>query len=393
MENKMSKKSKQELATQVQKRYWKATKAQKSAILDEFVASTGYNRKYAIRLLQTDLTVKKKKKPKTGRPPKYSARIKNLLEKLYEISNYICAQRLQPFIPELIEILEKKGEMVVFSEEKALLCSMSSATICRALRPYRKKIDGKGKTMTKPGTMLKKQIAIRTGMDWDDHRPGFLEIDCVAHCGQSSSGDFFHTLTATDICTGWTENFILRHKTMLAVVNAMKQLEILLPFPILGIDSDNGSEFINELLYKFCFERENKIIFTRSRPYQKNDQAHVEQKNWAVVRKFLGYHRFCTDEHFQLIEKVFTMNHFYLNFFQPIRKTLRETAPNGKERILYDTAATPFRRAIKYPEVTLPMRARLFNTYYSCNPASLITDIRKSILLLNESSSYSVAQS
>ena len=251
MENKMSKKSKKELAIQVQKRYRKATKVQKSAILDEFVASTGYNRKYAIRLLQSNLEIKKPKKPKTGRPVKYSGRIINLLEKLYEISNYICAQRLKPFIPELIEILEKKGEMVIFSEEKTLLCAMSSATINRVLKPYRKKLDGKGKTLTKPGTMLKKQIAIRTGMDWDDHRPGFLEIDCVAHCGQSSSGEFFHTLTATDICTGWTENFILRHKTMHAVVDAMEQLETLLPFPILGIDSDNGSEFINELLYKF----------------------------------------------------------------------------------------------------------------------------------------------
>ena len=390
MENKMSKKSKKELAIQVQKRYRKATKVQKSAILDEFVASTGYNRKYAIRLLQSNLEIKKPKKPKTGRPVKYSGRIINLLEKLYEISNYICVQRIKPFIPELIEILEKKGEMVIFSEEKTLLCAMSSATINRVLKPYRKKLDGKGKTLTKPGTMLKKQIAIRTGMDWDDHRPGFLEIDCVAHCGQSSSGEFFHTLTATDICTGWTENFILRHKTMHAVVDAMEQLETLLPFPVLGIDSDNGSEFINELLYKFCSEREKKIIFTRSRPYQKNDQAHVEQKNWAVVRKFLGYHRFCTDQHFQLIESIFTMNHIYLNFFQPIRKTFRKSLSNGKERIYYDTAATPFCRSIKFPEVSFQMRAKLFNTYYSSNPVSLITEIRKSILLLNESSSYAV---
>ena len=392
MENKMSKKSKKELAIQVQKRYRYATKAQKSSILDEFVASTGYNRKYAIRLLKTDLEAKKSRKAKTGRPTKYSARIISLLERLYEISNYICAQRLKPFIPELIEILEKHGEMVIFSEEKALLCNMSTATINRVLRPYRKKLDGKGKTMTKPGTILKKQIAIRTSMDWDDHRPGFIEVDCVAHCGQSAAGDFFHTLTATDICTGWTENFILRHKTMQAIVDAMGKLENLLPFPILGIDSDNGSEFINELLYKFCSNRENKIIFTRSRPYQKNDQAHVEQKNWAVVRKFLGYHRFCTDEHFLLIDKIFSMNHIYLNFFQPIRKTFHESVSNGKERIYYDTAATPFRRAIKYSEVSTKMRARLLNTYYSSNPVTLITEIRKSILLLNEASSYAVIQ-
>ena len=294
MRNKMSKKSRPELAEQIQSRYLKAGKPEKKWILNEFVENTGYHRKTAIRLLHSDLRPKTYKK-KPGRKRKYSDAIIQKLEKLYEISNYICGQRLQPYLPELIETLERCQEMFFTREEKDLLTGMSSATINRSLAAYKKSHYGKGKTMIKPGGILKKQ------MDWDNNQPGFLEIDLVAHCGNSESGHFFHTLTVTDICTGWTDNFILQHKTMQDVVQSMTLLEQLLPFPIIGIDSDNGSEFINQLLFDFCSNREKKIIFTRSRPYRKNDQAHVEQKNWVVVRSLLGHHRFDTSEHFELI--------------------------------------------------------------------------------------------
>ena len=388
MGNKMSQKSRKELATQIQPRYLKSGKLEKGRILTEFVENSGYNRKLAIRLLHSDLRQKAYKK-KPGRRRKYTEGIIHKIERLYEISDYLCGQRLKPFLPELIEKLESCHEMYFTSEEKQLLSSMSSATINRSLSAYRKSHNGKGKTLTKPGSLIKQQIAVRTGMDWDDHRPGFLEIDLVAHCGRSASGPFFYSLTVTDICLGWTENVILRRKSKEDVVQAMYSIEKRMPFPILGIDSDNGSEFINDLLFGFCSDRENKIMFTRSRPYHKNDQAHVEQKNWAVVRKLLGYHRFDTPNQFDLISRIFELNHIYNNFFQPVRKTI--LSPQRTDNALspkYDIARTPYRRALSSPFIDIKNKLSIMSTYISSNPVTLIAEIRRLVLLLNDSSSY-----
>ena len=388
MGNKMSKKSRLELATQIQSRYLKANNGVKGKILDEFVESTGYHRKTAIRLLHSDLRPKTFKK-RPGRKKKYPREIIKKLERLYEISNYICGQRLQPYISELIDILERCNEMYFTSEEKRLLTEMSSATINRNLREYKKNHQGKGKTMTKPGGLLKKQIAIRTGMDWDDNRPGFLEIDLVAHCGQSAAGTFFYTLTATDVCTGWTDNFILRNKSKEAVVEVMTLLESLLPYPILGIDSDNGSEFINYLLFDYCNNRERKIIFTRSRPYRKNDQAHVEQKNWAVVRRLLGYNRFYTPDHFVLIQRIYQLNHVFNNFFQPVRKTIaRPDKDAGVFSPKYESAKTPFRRILPSDVLSFPKKASLVNLYNASNPVKILAEINDLLRILAETSSY-----
>lgn len=194
MENKMSKKSRHELAEQIQGRYLRSEKKEKERILDEFVENSGYHRKTAIRLLKSDLRPKAYKK-RSGRKKKYTKEIIQKLEKLYEISDNICGQQLQPYLPELIQIMERCHEMYFTEEEKTLLTSMSSATINRSLSNYRKNHYGKGKTMTKPGSLIKQQIAIRTGMDWDDKQPGFIEIDLVTHCGQSAAGSFLYSLT------------------------------------------------------------------------------------------------------------------------------------------------------------------------------------------------------
>ena len=215
------------------------------------------------------------------------------LEQIWEIYGRICSKRLQPFLPEAIKALERCEEIELTLDTKELLLKISSASIDRCLRPVRLQTSH-GLSTTKPGSLLKNLIPIRTFTEWDAEQPGFLEIDLVAHCGTTTEGQFLCTLTCTDLCTGWTEVTGLLHRSQEAVAEALRRMRQRLPFPLLGIDSDNGGEFINDLLYHYCLNEQ--ITFTRSRPYQKNDQAHVEQKNWSVVRHTVGYDRWETQE-------------------------------------------------------------------------------------------------
>jgi len=280
----MSQRSKRELAEAIRPRYLKATKTGKEPILSEFVASTGYHRKYAIRLLNRG-SPRPIQKNKPGRKKIYQGEVVAALEQLWEICGRICSRRLQPFLPELLTVLERCQEVILPPEVKTLLLRMSRATIDRCLHSARFE-SHHGLSTTKPGTLLKQAIAVRTWNDWDDARPGFFEIDLVAHCGETTEGQYLNTLTMTDVCTGWTECMALPNKTQTAVSQAIQAVRPRLPFPLLGLDSDNGSEFINDLLYRYC--QVGQITFTRSRPYRKNDQAHVEQKNWSVVRHTVG---------------------------------------------------------------------------------------------------------
>jgi hypothetical protein len=236
----MSKHSKRELVEVVQPRYLKADKAEKRHIMDEFVAATRYHRKYANRLLKHGLKPRGYKR--SGRRKIYQGEVVQVLERIWEICGRICSKRLHPFIPEILTVLERKGEIQVCLEIKQLLLSMSRSSIDRCLQKARYE-KHKGLSTTKPGTLLKKAIPIRTWHDWDDAQPGFLEMDLVAHCGNSVEGQFLYTLTATDVSTGWTECFALLNKTQIMVSKAITEMRTRLPFPLLGIDSDNGSEF------------------------------------------------------------------------------------------------------------------------------------------------------
>jgi len=212
---------------------------------------------------------------------------------------------------------------------------MSRSTIDRCLKKARY-TSPKGISTTKPGTLLKKSIPVRTWHEWDDTKPGFMEMDLVAHCGDTAMGPFIYTLAAVDVSTGWTECLAVPNKTQIAVSNAIKALRLRLPFPLLGINCDNGSEFINDLLYRYCLEE--KITFTRSRPYKKNDQAYVEQKNWSVVRNIVGYDRFETEEDLRLIQLVYDYLHVYVNFFQPVMKLIKKERIDGKTVKVYYVA-------------------------------------------------------
>lgn len=362
----MSKRSKQELTKEIHPRYLKAGKTEKIKILDEFTAATGYHRKYAIKLLKHGL--KRKGNRKAGRKKVYQGEVVAVLEKIWETCGKICSKRLHPFLSEMVSVMERHGELSCSLATKTLLLSMSRSTIDRCLKNARY-TKLKGISTTKPGTLLKKSIPIRTWHEWDDTRPGFMEMDLVAHCGDNAAGQFIFTLTAVDVATGWTECLAIPNKTQIAVFTAIKAMRLRLPFPLLGIDSDNGTEFINDLLYRYCLDE--KIDFTRSRPYKKNDQAYVEQKNWSVVRNIVGYDRFETEEDLRLLQLVYEYLHAYVNFFQPVMKLLKKERIDGKTVKVYDVATSPFRRVLASNDVDFKHKASLSNLYVRLNPVTL----------------------
>ncbi len=375
----MSQRSKRELLEEIRPRYLRAKKAEKKTMLDEFVAATGYHRKYATRIL------------KHGRPRQsgkqhgfhkvYQGEVVVALEQIWEVCGRICspvpaalvqAKRLQPFLPEMVKVLERCGELQLAAETKRLLLKMSSATIDRCLGLARFE-HPHGLSTTKPGSLLKKAIPVRTYTPWDEDQPGFLEIDLVAHCGGSVEGQYLNTLTCVDLSTGWIECLAVYQRTQQAVFEAIQAMRTYLPFLLLGLDSDNGGEFINDLLYRYCLTE--KITFTRSRPYHKNDQAHVEQKNWSVVRRLIGYDRFETKAEYLLLQSIYADLRLYANFFQPVLKLVSKEHVDKKLIKRYDTAATPFQRVLAAKDIPLETKARLTNLYVQLNPVQLRTSI------------------
>ena len=309
----------------------------------------------------------------------YDGEVAQVLEQIWEIYGRICSKRLRPFLPEGIRVLERCHEIELSEETKALLLKISSASIDRCLRPIRIKTSH-GLSTTKPGSLLKNLIPVQTFTEWDEEQPGFLEIDLVAHCGNTPEGQFLCTLTCTDLCTGWTEVTGLLHRSQQAVSEALCQMRQRLPFPLLGIDSDNGGEFINDLLYRYCLNE--KITFTRSRPYQKNDQAHVEQKNWSVVRHTVGYDRWETQQELALLESVYDDLRLYINFFQPSLKLIAKERIGNQTFKRYDPAKTPYQRVLDRSDVSLQAKARLMNSYLQLNPAALRRRIDQKIAKL-----------
>ncbi len=365
----MSLKSKHELLEVVRPRYLKANKIEKQKMLDEFTAATGYHRKHAIRVLKNQSQVQNhlNRKTKTYKTL-YRGEVVQVLEQIWEIYGHICSKRLQPFLPEAIKVLERCKEIEFSNDTKELLLKISSASIDRCLRPVRIKTPH-GLSTTKPGSLLKNLIPVRTFTEWDAEQPGFMEIDLVAHCGNTTEGQYLNTLTCTDISTGWTDVTALPRRSKEAVSQAIHRMRQRLPFPLLGIDSDNGSEFINDLLYGYCLDE--KITFTRSRPYKKNDQAHVEQKNWSVVRHTVGYDRWETDQEFAILESIYADLRLYINFFQPSFKLIAKERIGNKTIKRYDTAKTPYQRVLERKDISLESKARLMNLYVQLNPAEL----------------------
>ncbi len=368
----MSKVSKRELAAVARLRYLQANKTQKTKILDEFVANTGYNRKYAIHVLTHPPQSQPKKRRRRERI--YTATIIQPLTFIWQVCGFICSKRLKPFLPEMVSVLERLGHLHLSKEDRPLLIKISRSTIDRLLAPARKRLRPHGRSTTKPGTLLKKSIPIRTFTDWNDEHPGFLEIDLVAHCGEATSGDYLCTLDTIDIATCWSECIVPKNRGQHAVHEAIKEVRERLPFPLLGIDSDNDGSFINDLLLRYCQGEE--ITFTRCRPYKKNDQAHVEQKNWSIVRQQLGYDRYETGAA-GVLNAFWREFRLYTNFFQPVLKLKEKTRVDGKVKKVYDEAQTPYQRVLASPDVSQENKDRLTKLYQTLDPVVLQQSIER----------------
>lgn len=388
-------KERQSVTREVAGRYQKARKKGKGVILDDFVILTEYTRCYASYVLRNHgrkvriardkvmvVDVTKKAKRKRGRT--YGEAVKKALTTIWYILDCICGKRLGPMLAEIIPKLERYGEISLDEETKGKLLNLSAATIDRLLGPERKKHQIKGRSNTKPGTLLKSQIPIRTFSQWDDKKPGFVEIDLVGHDGGDGSGEFIQTLDVTDVATGWTETQAVKNKAQQWVFEALKDIRARMPFPLLGIDSDNGSEFINNQLLRYCLEE--KLTFTRTRSCRKNDNCFVEQKNYSVVRRNVGYSRYDTPQEQDILNVLYKELRLFTNFFQPSMKLIGKTREGSKVTKKYDKPLTPYRRTLASSDISEADKRRLRAIYARLNPAEikrLITKLQKELLRIN----------
>ena len=349
----MSGKSKWDYLKAIYYRYKKVSKPLRARILDEFCQVCGYHRKYAIRLLGGPAPQKPKTIVRKGRRPTYGSNVITHLTTIWEAGGYPCSTRLKALLPLWIPWAIKR--LTLSAQVQKQLLSISPATIDRRLRPKKHQLKKRLYGRTKPGTLLKHHIPIKTD-SWDVTTPGFTEIDLVSHSGNSASGDFLHSLNVTDIHTTWVESRAVMGKGQIGVLSAMKDIEQALPFKLLGIDSDNGSEFINYHLKTFCDQSD--IQFTRGRPYKKDDNAHIEQKNYTHVRKILGYLRYDSQPVQKAINELYQDELRILqNLFLPSMKLMKKTRVGSKLQRRYDKPQTPLDRLLKCSQAD-PMKSR-----------------------------------
>jgi len=367
----MSPRSKREVLEAIVVRYRKAARAVKTAILSEFCETCGYHRKHAVRLLATFRRFNKPVVRKRGRAPIY--RPEELLLPLKRIWKYAympCSKRLKAVIPIWLPGYAKRHGSLPLPVVKALL-RISPATMDRMLRPVRASHRLHGRATTKPGTLLKKHIPVKVDQ-WDEKRPGFLEVDSVSHCGSSTEGVYASTIDCVDIATTWTEQRAVWGKGYQPVIEQIGDIEKSLPFPLLGVDSDNGGEFLNYHLLRHLTERERPIQFTRSREYKKDDNAHVEQKNWTHVRQWLGYDRLDDPGVVPLMNDLYrTEWRLFHNFFCPSVKLLSKTRVASKTAKRYDKPKTPYQRVMESPFVLKESKQKPTAVFESLNPFDL----------------------
>ena len=367
-------------------RYRNGSKKVKRQILDEFCETTGYCRGYARFVLRNFgrqvwrrgkrvVVGDARKRQQRLKPKYYDEPVVQALIKLWQLLNYLCGKRLVSIMPELIAKLEQFGELRLTPLTKEKLLRISAASIDRLLQPERRKQQLRRRSHTKPGTLLKHQIPIRTFAEWDEAQPGFAEIDLVAHDGGLALGDFCQTLDLTDIYTGWTETEAVPNKAQVWVFEAIQTIRRRLPFPLLGLDSDNGSEFVNHELLHYC--QKEQITFTRARPYRKNDNCYVEQKNYSVVRQTVGYQRFDTAPELMVLKQLYATLRLYTNFFQPTMKLKSKERFGSRVKKSYHAPQTPYQRVLACTEVTAADKKKLQRQYQALNPAALKRQLDK----------------
>jgi hypothetical protein len=370
----MGHKSRKEYLLAIWARYQRVGRRFKSKILDEFCSVCGYSRKYAIGLLGRKPTQRTKK---PGPKPKYDAEVLGPLKVLWLASEQMCSKRLKAALPMWLPFYEQQhgglGEPA-----RTKLLKISPATIDRLLKKVRARYPAKGLCGTRPGGLLKNQIPIRTD-NRHANQPGFLEADTVAHCGNSMAGDFVWSITFTDLFSQWTENRAIWNKGATDVLHHVKDLEGKLPFPMKGFDVDNGSEFLTFHLWRYFLERPCPIELTRSRPYRKNDQAHVEQKNWTHVRQLLGYERFGVPELVPLINELYLSWGLLHNFFCPTLKLKSKLRQGSKTMRKYHPPKTPYQRLLESEHLTEEQKQKLSTQYSQLNPLHLKEQIEQKL--------------
>ena len=379
----MSKKcrqSKREYLLAIWERYQRVGRRFKSKILDEFCAVCGYTRKYAIGLLSRK---PRRRQCKPGPRRRYDGQVLEPLKVIWLAAEQMCSKRLKAALPLWLPFYEQEHGPLVEAVRKKLL-QISAASIDRLLKKERARYRGKGLCGTRPGGLLKHQIPIRTDND-DVDRPGFLEADTVAHCGNSLAGDFIWSITFTDIFCQWTENRATWNKGAEGVLGQVKDVEANLPFELLGFDVDNGSEFLCFHLWRYLLDRPRPVPLTRSRPYRKNDQAHVEQKNWTHVRQLLGYQRLEPPELVPLINELYRTWGLLHNFFCPNLKLLSKTRKGAKTIRKYSPPQTPYQRLLESKHLSQEQKQKLQNRFQQLNPLQLKREIEQKLkLVLNK---------
>jgi len=355
----------------IRERYLKAkTRAEKSRFLDEICATTGYDRKYINRLMAKR---RAGRRPRSQRGRKASYRDPRLLKPLKAIwrtANLPCSKRLKAMIPIWLPSYETMAG-AIDEDVRAKLLRISPATIDRLMASVRLQNAGRGRSMTKPGGLLRSQIPIQTGQ-WEETRPGFIEADTVAHCGGSMAGEFVFTLDCVDIATGWSEQRAVWNKGASGVVRQMRAIERALPFPLLGFDADNGSEFINQLLVRHFLSRQTPVQFTRSRAYRKNDNAHIEQKNWTHVRQWIGYDRLDKPEAVELLNDLYPNEwRLFHNFYGVSVKFLSKQRNGAKVTKKYDAPKTPYERVLESARIPEHTKRALQEIFANTNAFTL----------------------
>ncbi|MHB8152413.1 MAG: DDE-type integrase/transposase/recombinase [Vulcanimicrobiaceae bacterium] len=377
-----------ELLTAVGTRYRAASRREKARILDEFVAVTGYHRKHVIRLLRSDAPLGRSR---AVRNRLYDEAVRQALIVLWEASDRLCGKRLKAAIPILISAMERYGHLDLHPSVKERLLQVSAATIDRLLSETRRHIDGKRRRTSGVGAAIRRAVPVRTFSDWGDPPPGFFEIDMVEHCGGTKTdGNFVHTLTLTDIASAWTECIPMPMRNQSLIVEALDAAASYIPFAMLGIDSDNDGAFINQTLLDYCKER--GLAQTRSRPYRKNDQAWVEQKNGAVVRKLVGYERLAGLDATRTLAKLYAASRLYINYFQPSFKLKGKKRDGAHVAKSYHPPATPYARLMDSLLVGDEIKAKLKAECETLDPMALLRDIRTVQQKLHEMIGHATAE-
>jgi len=361
----------QEYLAELRRRYRRASKKERGAILDEFVKTTRYHRKHANALLRG--TRQHHRGPiRHPRAKIYGEEEQRAVRELAELFDQINSKRLRVAMDNLLATLRRQRHLRVSPECYARLQVISPATMDR-LRAGDRAREVHGRSLTKPGSLLKTQIPVRTFADWDDARPGFLECDLVDHSGGNPRGEFAFTLTVTDVCTGWTELRAVRNKAQKHVLAALQHLQRGWPGAWRGLDSDNGSEFINADLVAYC--EQAHITFTRGRVGRKNDNCFVEQKNWSVVRRLVGYGRYDTPRQLTLLNRLYAVYGWYVNFFLPVMKLKEKVRDGSRTKRIHDAPQTPYARVVASPDVPAKVKTHLRQLHAALDVVKLKREI------------------